>query len=171
MNVAAVAPAGTVNDPGTVATEVLLEVRVTAKPPVGAGICREMVPVELFPPITAFGLSEMLEMAWGLTVRFVDVLFGLNVAVIAAVVTVVTIVVLTVKVAEFAPAATVTDAGTVAAPLFDERLIDQPPAGAEPPSVSEPAEVAPAITEVGFNVKLVMRGVLTVKVVLPVAPA
>ena len=123
-NVPEVAPAGTVIMEGTVASVVSLELKVTAKPPVGAGSPSVTVPVELFPPMTALGLSETPVIAGGLTVRFAVVLFVPKVAVMTAVVTLVTVVVLAVKVAVVAPAATATDAGTVAAALFDERLIE-----------------------------------------------
>ena len=58
MNVAEVAPAGTVTLAGTVAAAVLPLVRVTDAPPVGAAPVKRTVPVELFPPTTLVGLSE-----------------------------------------------------------------------------------------------------------------
>ena len=84
-----------------------------------------------------------------------------NVAVITALVVVVTVVVLTVNDTVFAPAGTVTVAGTVANAEFDERLIVHPPAGAEPPSVSVQVEEDPPVTDVGLNVTLWIRGTFT----------
>jgi len=170
VNVAEVALAGTVNPLGTVASEVLLEVKVTARPPVGAAIPKVTVPVELFPPMTGFGLRETPVMVGGFTVRVAVSLFVPKAAVMVAVVIVVTEAVLTVNVAVVAPEGTVTVAGTVAAALFDERLMEYPAAGAEPPRVSEPAEDVPPVTDVGTSVKTVTRGVLTCSVAMPLAP-
>ncbi len=67
-------------------------------------------------------------------------------AVIVAVAAAETGVVLTVKVAEVAPAATVTEAGSVALPEFEARLTITPPVGAAPLSDTEPEEVLPPTT-------------------------
>jgi len=53
VNVPVVAPAATVTVEGTVAAEVLLDVRLTTRPPVGAGPVRVTVVVSVAPPITA----------------------------------------------------------------------------------------------------------------------
>ena len=64
-----VAPAGTVVNDGTVATEVLLLARVTMAPPEGAGAVRVTVPVAEVPPSTAVGFKVNVESAGGLTVK------------------------------------------------------------------------------------------------------
>src|SRR3954449_4491118 len=56
VNVALVAPAGTVTLAGTVAAAVLLLASVTTSPPLGAGPLRVTVPWEAFPPVTLAGL-------------------------------------------------------------------------------------------------------------------
>jgi len=61
VNVALLAPAATVTLAGTVAVDVLLLVRVTAVPPVGAGPLSVTVPVEGDPPVTLAGLSAIAE--------------------------------------------------------------------------------------------------------------
>ena len=66
---------------------------------------------------------------------------------------VVTALVLTVNVALLAPAATVTLAGTLAAPLSLESSTCAPPVRAGPLSVTVPVEdCAPPVTLVGFSV-------------------
>lgn len=68
INVAVVAPAGTVTLAGTAATEVLLLVSVTTSPPVGAEPLKVTVPVDDAPPTGLFGLSETEERVAGLIV-------------------------------------------------------------------------------------------------------
>jgi hypothetical protein len=63
VNVALVAPAPTVTLAGTVATAVLLFVRVTKTPPVGAAPFSATVPVDVPPPVTVAGLSVTEESA------------------------------------------------------------------------------------------------------------
>ena len=58
VKVAVVAPAATVTLAGTVAAA-LLEESVTAIPPAGAGPLRVKVPLELLPPTTGLGVSEI----------------------------------------------------------------------------------------------------------------
>lgn len=59
VKVPLVLPAGTVTVAGTVATAVLLEAMLTVKPPVGAGLSMVRVPVEITPPSTEVGLTDM----------------------------------------------------------------------------------------------------------------
>ena len=62
VNVALLAPAATVTLAGTVAVAVLLLVRATAAPPVGAGPLSVTVPVEdCTPPVTVVGFSVSVE--------------------------------------------------------------------------------------------------------------
>jgi hypothetical protein len=66
VKVAVVAPAATVTDAGTEAAAVLLEVRVTTAPPVGAARSKVTVPVEDVPPPTEAGfMLRPLRTAWG----------------------------------------------------------------------------------------------------------
>ena len=58
VNVAEVFPAATVTLVGTVAADVLLLVRVTTAPPVGAAPLRVTVPVEGLAPVTLLGFSD-----------------------------------------------------------------------------------------------------------------
>jgi len=60
VKVAVDAPAGTVTEPGTVATAVFDETRFTEYPPVGALPVRVTVPVEVKPPPTEAGLRVTL---------------------------------------------------------------------------------------------------------------
>jgi hypothetical protein len=57
VNDALVAPAATVTLEGTLAVVVLLLVRVTCAPPVGAAPLSVTVPVEEFPPVTLTGFK------------------------------------------------------------------------------------------------------------------
>lgn len=58
VKLALVAPAGTVTLVGTVATAVLLLVRLTTNPPCGAGAVSVTVPVAGLPAVTVVGLSS-----------------------------------------------------------------------------------------------------------------
>ena len=57
VNVALVAPAGTVTLEGTVAAAVLLLESTTCAPPAGAAPLNVTVPVEELPPVTLVGFS------------------------------------------------------------------------------------------------------------------
>src|SRR5437762_3469446 len=69
-----------------------------------------------------------------------------------AIVPAVTVVVATLNVAVVAPAATVTEAGTVAAVLLLASITTAPPAGAAALSVTVPVLFAPPVTVAGFSV-------------------
>lgn len=140
------APAATVTLAGTVAEPLLLE-RVTTVPPAGANPVRVTVPVDDVPPVTLVGFSATLESAAGLIVRVAVCVPP----VIVAVVIDATAVVFTVKFPAVAPAATVTLAGTVAAPLLLDRDTTMPPEGAGPFNVTVPVELLPPTTLVGFT--------------------
>lgn len=80
-------------------------------------------------------------------------------------------VVVTVKVAELAPAATVTVAGTVAvAGSLLLRVTTNPPAGAGPLRFTVPAAVSPPVTELGVSVNPVSAGGFTVTEALALLP-
>ncbi len=63
LNVALVAPAGTVTLAGTVAAAVLLLDSVTDAPPAGAALVNLAVPCAAFPPTTLVGLSAIVDRA------------------------------------------------------------------------------------------------------------
>jgi len=67
VNVAVVAPAGTVTVPGTSAT-VAEELRLMTLPPEPAGPPMVTVPVELLPPVTVVGFRDSAVKAGGFTV-------------------------------------------------------------------------------------------------------
>jgi hypothetical protein len=67
LNVALVAPAGTVTLAGTVTAALLLE-SVTCAPPAAAGPLRVTVPVAAAPPVTLAGLTFSAETTGGSTV-------------------------------------------------------------------------------------------------------
>ncbi len=60
-------------------------------------------------------------------------------------------VVVTGKVAEVAPAATVTEAGTEALVLLEESVTDAPPEGAAEERVTVPVAEVPPVTEAGLT--------------------
>ena len=75
------------------------------------------------------------------------------------------------KVAELAPAATVTVAGTLAMEgLLLARLTVRPPEGASPLRVTVPVEGLPPVTLVGASVKVERLGALIVTSVVLVTP-
>ena len=78
---------------------------------------------------------------------------------------------MTVKVALVAPAATVTLAGTVATEVrLLERVTTAPPVGAGPESVTVPVDGAGPLTVVGFRVKALSVGAVTVNVAVWAVP-
>jgi hypothetical protein len=149
MKVALVEPPGTVTLPGTCATEVLLLCNVTTMPPTGALPFKVTVPVEGFPPTTDVGLLEIEENVGALTVSVV-VLVKPYVPEIVTEVFAATGLVVIVKVADVAPAATVTLGGTCAtAVLVLCSVTVVPPVGAAALKVTVPVELAPPTTDVG----------------------
>jgi hypothetical protein len=159
VKVAVVAPARTVTLAGTVAL-VVLDERLMAEPPVGAGAPRVTVPVDGLPPVTVVGETETPVKDDELIVRLAVAvtrpwLADRALAEIVAVVVDETADVVTVKVALVAPEATVTVAGTVALVEFDESWITVPPVGAAALIVTVPVELPPPATVVGERVKAV----------------
>lgn len=153
VKVAEVEPAAMATLAGSVALA-LLDDRVTAVPPGPALPLNVAVPVELLPPVTDVGDTLMLLRVAGEIVSVAVFLLPPCVPVIVAVAAADTAVVFTVKLAELAPEATVTDPGTVALPLFDDRLTAVPPGPAGPLSVAVPVDGAPPWTDVGDRAKL-----------------
>src|SRR5215510_13517934 len=114
VKLAVVAPAATVTDAGTVAAFVLLLASITSAPPACAPVESLTVPVLPAPPVTDAGF-KVNETRGGLMTSVTILDAPLGVAVMFTDVTVVTGLVLIWNVAVVAPAATVTDAGIVAA--------------------------------------------------------
>lgn len=151
VNVAVVAPAGTVTLEGKVADAVFELESVTVRPPVGAGPVRVIVPVDRAPPVRAAGLSDRADRDAGLTVMAAVWLRPLAVAVIVTSAAAKTGFDVAVKVAEVAPAGTVTVAGTVAAAVFE--LLSEatnPLVGAAPVRVIVPVDGEPPVAAVGL---------------------
>jgi hypothetical protein len=158
VNVALVAPAGTVTVEGTLAAALSLA-RATCAPPAGAGPLKVTVPVEdCTPPTTLVGFKVSEETVGsggggGVTVRAAVWVTLAKDAEMVTVVDAATALVFTGKVAFVAPAGTVTLEGTLAAPLSLARATCAPPAGAGPLRVTVPVEdCAPPTTVVGFSV-------------------
>ena len=130
LNVAVVAAAATVTDGGTVSRALLL-LSVTLAPPVGAACVNVTVHVlEAFCP-RLVGLHVNEDTTTGatkLTVAFAEL--PLYVAVIVALWLLPIVVVVALNVAVVAPAATVTDAGTLKAVLLLLSVTIAPPVGA-----------------------------------------
>lgn len=119
VNVAVVAPAATVTDAGTVAFVVSELTSVVMTPPVLALPFRVTVPVEVVPETTEAGFKVTVAMSAGLTVIGAVAWICCFTAEIVTGVATATPSVVTVKMAEVEPAATVTDAGTVAVAVLE----------------------------------------------------
>jgi hypothetical protein len=170
VKVAELAPASTVTVAGTVATSVLLLLRLTVKPSAWAGPLSVTVPVAVPPPVTEVGSSVKPVSDGGLTVTEALALLPFDVAVIVAVVAAATGDVVAVKSTEVAPPGTVTDPGTVTAGSLLVRPTISPPVGAGVPRVTVPVTDVPPITLEGATATPVMAGGLTVNVALLVLP-
>jgi hypothetical protein len=152
VKVADVLPANTITLAGTLAAVVLLLVRLTETPPVGAAAFSCTVPVELLPPTRLVGFSDTEDtLNAGFTV---SVAFALTpeVAVMLTVVVATTEVVVIANVVDVLPPGTVTLPGTPATDvLLLERVTTTPPVGAAPLRVTVPVEGLPPVTVVGFR--------------------
>lgn len=147
--------------PGTVA-EAVFDDRVRDTPPEPAGALKVTLPVAGDPPVTEVGLRVTLPMApcpaaGGSNTRVAATLFA-DAAVIVMEVEFATGEVETAKVPAVCPPAIRIFAGTVAEPLFVDRLTVTPLAPAGAFKVTVPVEGEPPVTEVG------------VRVMLPIAP-
>ena len=169
VKVARLLPAATVTASGTVAAALLL-LSATTDPPVGAAVVSVTVPVELLPPVTLVGLKLKVLRAVEVIVNTAVRVTPPKLAVIVTAVDVDTGDVVTVKVALLLPAATVTAAGTVAAPLSLLSDTADPPAGAGPLSVTVPVELTPPLTLVGLKLRVTKAGGITVSVVVWLPP-
>ena len=170
LKVAVVEPAGTVTDVGRVAA-VLVDERLTTSPLGPAALEIVTVPVEVNPPYPVPGETTRLFTVAALIVNVAVFVVPCEVAVMTADVEVETAAVVTVNVALVEPDATVTDAGTVAFVLLDERLITRPLAPAGAASNTVPVELLPPVTDVGFKVSPDSPSGFTVRVAVCEPPA
>jgi hypothetical protein len=172
VNVAVVWPAATVTEAGTVAAAVFELVMVTTTPPAVAALESVIVPVAFVLPWTLAGLTATPESLTEITLRLAVWVDPAPVAEMTTVASAWTILDVTVNVAVVCPAATVTDAGTVAALVaLLLRLITVPPLGAAAVNVTVAVAFAePPITELGLTTKLWIWYELIVSVVVTVAP-
>ena len=173
VKVAVVDPAGTVTDVGTLATAVVPLVNVTTTASVAIPD-KVTVPVLFVPPLTLVGLRVRIETTrTGLTVMVAVLDTPLRVAVIVKADAAVTVRVVIVKVADVAPAATVTLAGTVPMVVDDDaRVTTAPPVGAALVNVTIPVTGTPPVTAVTTVVRVdkTAAGGVTVMVAVPLEP-
>jgi len=156
LNVAEVAPAGTVTLLGTVAADELL-LSATTTPPAGGAPDKVTVPCDEPPPVklAGFSVSDVSDGGgdWaGLTVRVALRFEPPRLAPMLALTCEETDVVVTVKAAFSEPAGTVTEAGT---PTAEELLLSAtvlPPLGAALESVTVPCDCVPPVTVAGLTV-------------------
>ena len=163
VKVAVVAPAATVTVDGGTAL-VTLEPNETTVPPVGAAPLSVTVPVEEVPPWTDVGATVTLVRAAGLMVSVAFCETPPCVPVMVAKTALPTAEVLMTKVAEVAPAGTVTLPCTVALVLLQVRDTPTPPTAAGPDKVTVPVDLLPPVTELGDTVRLNRAGVAIVNV-------
>src|SRR3989442_351583 len=166
VNVALVAPAGTVTLPtaGTLAAAGLLLERVTTAPPAGAAALRVTVATEEEPLATLAGLSVRAESvtggggAGGETVSSAVLVRPPKEAAIVMVVDAVTEVVVTLKLAVVDPAATVTLAGTVATTVLLLERVTAVAAEGAGLMLTVPCKVLPPATVAGVSMTLLRAG-------------
>jgi hypothetical protein len=155
VKVALVFPAPTVTLAVTVATAVVLLLRLTTAPPDGAAPVNVTVPCDVFPPVTLVGLSDSADSVGcavpGVTVKTAPQLV-FNTAKILIAFVALTLVVVMLNVVLLPPAGTVTVDGTTAAASQLEIATEAPPAGAGPLRVTVPVDDAPAVTVDGLSV-------------------
>lgn len=157
VKVAVVAPPLTTTEAGTVAAA-LSDERLTVNPACGAGLFRVTVPVDVPPPRTDVGETTTLVGFGAKRVRAPDLDAPFKVAEMLAVVSATTLTVETVKVADLAPAAMDTEAGTVALDLSEARVTVRPLAGAALLRLTVPVDVPPPRREDGLRVTEVTVG-------------
>ena len=151
LNVAEVAAAAIVTEDGTLRVELLFD-RVTLAPPVGAAFVRVTVQVlDPFAPrlVGLHASDDMRTVVTRLTLAFAEV--PSYVAVMVALPALEIVVAVAWKVALVAPAATVTDAGTVKELLLSERATTAPPLGAASDSDTVQVADAPEVRLAGVH--------------------
>ena len=150
LKVVDVAAAATVTEAGTVRVA-LVFVRVTLAPPARAGWVKVTVQEldELGPRLVGLHVSE--ETSTGVRLIPVPAEVPLYVAVTIALWELEIVVAVAWKVAVVAPAATVTDAGTVKAALLSERATTTPPLWAAMDSVTVQVEADPDVSVAGVH--------------------
>ena len=171
VNCTEVAPEGIVTVAGTVATLVLLLESFTTNPAAGATPEIVTVPVDEAGCVTLVELNVSLVSVGGFTVSVALTVAPPAAAEIEGVACALTGLVVTVNVADFAPAATVRLAGTVAADvLLLARVTVNPPVGAAAFNCTVPFDEVLPITVVGFKVTEETAGGFTVNAVFCVTP-
>jgi len=169
VNVPFVAPAATIAVAGTVAAA-LPDVKLTVKPPVGAGPLRVIVPVDVVPPVTLAGLRLRADTTGAVMARLAVDEFVPIVAVMVADALAVTAVVAMLNVPVVEPEATVTEAGTVALVLFEASVTVVPPVGAAVLIVTVPVLAVPPTTELGLTPTVTPTPGVTVKMAVEAVP-
>jgi hypothetical protein len=170
VNVALLAPAGTMTVEGVRATLVLLLLSDTDAPPKGAAPFKVIVPVEEEPCVTVVGFRVRALIDAGVTVS-ATVFATPRVAVSVADVDIETPPVVTVKVKLVEPAGTVTLEGTCAAVvLLLPSVTTAPPVGAAPFNVTVPLKLFPPTMDVTLLVNPDKVGAFTVKVAVFTTP-
>jgi hypothetical protein len=169
VNGALVAPAGISTVAGRVTAELLSDSE-TESPPAGAGVARVTVAPTGLPLTTLAAERVRAERAGGDTVSVAARVAPFQVAEMLTGVEVETGAVAIGNVADVAPAAMVTVAGTVAAAELDASAIAAPPAGAAVPMRTVPVELTPPATVVGETVTAVRAGGLIVRLAVRAAP-
>ena len=154
-------PAATTTDSGTGAKIVLLA-KVTVNPPAGAAPLSATVAVVVFPPTTLLGFTDIDASAEGVIVSVAVCVVPLKDAEIVAVCCVNTTVVFAENAAEVAPAATVTDVGTVAEDKLLDNFTTRPFEGAGPLRVTVPVDETLPATVFGLRLTDVSAGGLMV---------
>ncbi len=153
VNVAVVAPAATVTEAGTVSAVVLLLFSVTLDPPVGAACDNVTVQLDVPAELTVVGVHcTAVTVTVGDTVSEAVAEPPFSVAVTVAVWLEVTVAAVAVNVAVVAPAATVTEAGTVTTVvLLLVSVTLDPPVGAACDNVTVQLDVPAEARVVGVH--------------------
>ena len=160
VNVALVAPDGTVTDAGTVA-ELLPLVSATVVLD-GAVVDRNTVQVAVAPGASDPGLQDKLDsVTAGCTASVVVCVAPVDVAEIVTFCALLTVVVVTVKLVLVRPAGTVTCDGTLAFPLLLLSVTGVPPDGAAETRLTVQDVLDPPVTEPGAHATEATAGCVT----------